>query len=241
MKIQAHRGASKERPENTMSAFIRARELQADGIELDVHLLPDGTLAVHHDAMLGRCEQPQRSIYEYDAASIKTFSVGDKFSPRYAEEKVPLFREVLEFLKDNALFLNVEIKADSGFLTDIAAKTAELLEEYHMAERCIISSFQHEILKEITKRFPNYKTGALYVRPYRTNIAEYCKYHGFAAAHPYYRYIDQELVRACHKYGIQVNAWTVDQDFEKMDALGVDTVITNDVASAKRCLERESI
>lgn len=46
--ILAHRGASAERPENTLPAFVRALELGADGVELDVHETDDG-LVVHHD------------------------------------------------------------------------------------------------------------------------------------------------------------------------------------------------
>ena len=52
-KIQAHRGACSERPENTMAAFRRAIELHADGIETDVALLADGSLIIHHDDKFG--------------------------------------------------------------------------------------------------------------------------------------------------------------------------------------------
>jgi glycerophosphoryl diester phosphodiesterase len=48
-EIIAHRGASRERPENTLAAFERAGELGAGGVELDIHLHPDGILRVHHD------------------------------------------------------------------------------------------------------------------------------------------------------------------------------------------------
>lgn len=48
-EIIAHRGASRERPENTLAAFARAADLGADACEFDVHLHPDGVLRVHHD------------------------------------------------------------------------------------------------------------------------------------------------------------------------------------------------
>ena len=51
-QIIAHRGASRERPENTLDAFGRAAELGADAVELDVHLHADGTIRVHHDPVL---------------------------------------------------------------------------------------------------------------------------------------------------------------------------------------------
>jgi glycerophosphoryl diester phosphodiesterase len=51
-EIIAHRGASRERPENTLAAFARAVELGADAVELDVHRHADGTIRVHHDKEL---------------------------------------------------------------------------------------------------------------------------------------------------------------------------------------------
>lgn len=52
--VIAHRGASGLRPENTIAAFLLARELGADGIELDVRLSADGIVMVHHDPTLDR-------------------------------------------------------------------------------------------------------------------------------------------------------------------------------------------
>jgi glycerophosphoryl diester phosphodiesterase len=49
MIVIAHRGASWERPENTLPAFERAIELGADFVELDVHADPGGRLVVTHD------------------------------------------------------------------------------------------------------------------------------------------------------------------------------------------------
>ena len=48
--VLAHRGASAVAPENTIAAFSKARELGADGVELDVRRSADGVLIVHHDA-----------------------------------------------------------------------------------------------------------------------------------------------------------------------------------------------
>ena len=49
MLVIAHRGASWQRPENTLPAFERAIELGADAIELDVHADSEGRLVVTHD------------------------------------------------------------------------------------------------------------------------------------------------------------------------------------------------
>lgn len=47
--VIAHRGASRDLPENTLPAFARAIEVGADFVELDVHPRRDGELVVTHD------------------------------------------------------------------------------------------------------------------------------------------------------------------------------------------------
>jgi glycerophosphoryl diester phosphodiesterase len=48
-QIIAHRGASREAPENTLAAFDKAIELGADMIEFDVRRASDGRLVISHN------------------------------------------------------------------------------------------------------------------------------------------------------------------------------------------------
>src|SRR5918995_5277942 len=50
--VIGHKGAAGLAPENTLGAFHVARDVGADGVELDVRRTADGALAVHHDAEL---------------------------------------------------------------------------------------------------------------------------------------------------------------------------------------------
>jgi len=175
-QIIGHRGASKERPENTMAAFVRAHELGACGIEIDVHAILGDAVIIHHDGKLGRCvSAPESSIYTYDAKTIKKYSAGEYFSPLYKNERIPLLCELLEYLQGNDMYLNVEVKNDSGFLSEVGELTVNLLERYNMLGRCIISSFDHGILKSIKNKHPKYKVGILYSSSHCINVVEYCK------------------------------------------------------------------
>ena len=51
--VIAHRGASFERPENTLAAFERAIEVGADHVEFDVQATAEGELVVVHDRLRG--------------------------------------------------------------------------------------------------------------------------------------------------------------------------------------------
>ncbi|WP_233245660.1 glycerophosphodiester phosphodiesterase family protein [Marinicauda salina] len=53
-QVIAHRGASGERPEHTVGAYILAINQGADVIEPDLHMSGDGRLIVRHDGFLSR-------------------------------------------------------------------------------------------------------------------------------------------------------------------------------------------
>jgi glycerophosphoryl diester phosphodiesterase len=59
--VIAHRGASRDEPENTLPAFERAIAEGADYVELDVHADRDGRLVVTHDP-----PRPGRAFPELD-------------------------------------------------------------------------------------------------------------------------------------------------------------------------------
>ena len=62
--VIAHRGASAFAPENTMAAFRLAKDLGADGIELDVMLSADEKLVVIHDQSVVRTTNGQGKVNE---------------------------------------------------------------------------------------------------------------------------------------------------------------------------------
>ena len=52
--VIAHRGASADAPENTLAAFNRAIDLNADAVEMDVKLSYDKEVVVIHDRTVDR-------------------------------------------------------------------------------------------------------------------------------------------------------------------------------------------
>jgi len=78
--IYAHRGASAYAPENTGAAFRKAMEMQAGGIELDVHLSKDGYLAVCHDERVDRTSSGTGWIKDMTIDQLKELDFGSWFS-----------------------------------------------------------------------------------------------------------------------------------------------------------------
>lgn len=114
----AHRGLHNEsRPENSMAAFRAALE-SGYGIELDIHLLRDGNLAVMHDSLLKRTTGAEGRIEDLTTEELANYRLEG------TEETIPTFREVLE-LFDGKAPLIVELKAVGGnhaVLTEAACK-----------------------------------------------------------------------------------------------------------------------
>ena len=221
-QIMGHRGAKSECTENTMEAFKRAVKLDACGIETDVHLLYDGSLVMYHDTVIKKIGQ---SIYKLDGSTV------GEILP-----DAPFFGEMLKYYSKTDKILNIEIKDESGFYFDIGDAVVALLKEYNMQEKTIISSFNHRILAEIKKKYPEFKVGALYWAANGLDMVSYCKKHNIDAVHPHFSDVDRDFVENCHKNGISVNVWTVNTtaDLIRMRDIGVDIVMTDNIPLAKK-------
>lgn len=116
----AHRGLHGNGiPENSMTAFRLALE-KGYGIELDVHLMKDGTLAVIHDASLLRTAGVDVKIEDLTLEDL------DNYRLEGTEEKIPLFDEVLDLFEGKAPMI-IELKAhgNAGPLTEAVCNRLE--------------------------------------------------------------------------------------------------------------------
>jgi len=73
--VIAHRGASRDHPENTAAAFDAALGFAIDGIELDLQLSRDGIPVVWHDRTLARAGAGRRRVAEIDRDAIRVLSL----------------------------------------------------------------------------------------------------------------------------------------------------------------------
>jgi glycerophosphoryl diester phosphodiesterase len=236
--VMAHRGASFYAPENTMPAFELAKELGADGIELDVQLTKDGKLVVIHDDEVDRTSNGHGRVSEmsYGELCALDFSAG---KDGYKNTKIPLLEEVFEFASREGIFVNVEIKDDSCAKTfHIADKVIEAEKKYNMTGNVTYSSFNHYILRYLKNISQDIPVSILYVGGF-VDIWEYAKKLDCDGIHPHYSALaDKNIILECHKLGIKVRPWTVDSEEQMKFALdlGVDSLITNLPDLAKKIM-----
>lgn len=74
-----HRGAPRERPENTLPSFARALEVGADVLETDVHCTADGALVLAHDATGARTAGRPEAIRDIPYRDVARWDVGYGF------------------------------------------------------------------------------------------------------------------------------------------------------------------
>src|SRR2546428_12401684 len=75
LRVYAHRGASRELPENTMAAFRRALELGADALETDLHATADGVLVTSHHPDGARVFGGARRIADCRRSGVRGWGV----------------------------------------------------------------------------------------------------------------------------------------------------------------------
>lgn len=225
--VLAHRGSSKVAPENTESAFRKALEIGADGVEFDVHLTKDKKLVVIHDERVDRTTNDIGYVKDLTLKEIKKLDAGSYFSPQFTREKILTLEETFEIVK-NFKLINIEIKNNIIEYDGIEEIIIDKIRKNKLANKIICSSFNHYSIYRIKEIAPDIKTGLLY-GSYIYQPWVYAKRLGVNAIHPYYYSISSDIVKLCHDNKIEVNVWTVDDEeiIVKMIQNQVDAIITN--------------
>lgn len=148
----AHRGLHKEGiPENSMAAFRAALE-KGYGIELDIHLLKDGNLAVIHDHPLLRTTGAEGNIEDLTTEDLQNYHLEG------TNETIPTFRQVLE-LYDGKAPIIVELKAINGNHRALVDTAMEQLRNYK-GVYCV-ESFDPRCVQYLKEHYPNVIRGQL--------------------------------------------------------------------------------
>lgn len=224
----AHRGASGVCPENTMAAFREALALGATGIEIDVQLTADGHIVVIHDESLKRTAGLNKMVKDATLAEIKALDAGGWKDPKFTNERVPALEELLELLKDTDTILNIELKNTYVPYPGLEEAVIALVRNYGMAERIVISSFNHYSLAKCKRLAPEIRTGILYMEGLYEPWA-YAASIQADALHAYHFAVIPEWVAAAKAAGVVYHPWTVNDTAEMKRLLdaGVAGIITD--------------
>ena len=216
----AHRGAKGYEPENTLKSFQKALDLNADGIELDVHLSSDGDIIVIHDETIDRTTNGKGLVNNFSLAELKTFLIDEKY-------QIPTLNEVFDLVNKKCL-INIELK---GLGT--ASKVVALIEEY-IADKnwnydhFIVSSFEWNMLQETSNLNSNIAIGVLTEEDIDKALA-FAELIKAKAINPDYQLLNAENVKQIQEKGFLVLPWTVDkeEDIQRIKSYKVDGIISD--------------
>jgi len=219
--VIAHRGASAYALENSFEAFNKAIELKAPMIETDIQETADGQLVLMHDANLDRTTHSKGAIKKMTMDQIRSIKLRNN-------EDIPLLDDVLRTLGEKVGF-DLEIKVEN-----IEKKVNDLIDQFQLIDKIIISSFSFPTLKNLHQINPNLHLAFLSFMPWNLLKIRYSfkklQDSGIEAINLLYKVISKSFVDQAHAQNFKVFPWTVNTKEEILklkDEYQVDGIITN--------------
>lgn len=224
----AHRGLHGNGvPENSMQAFRLAFE-RGYGLELDLHLMKDGRLAVIHDSSLQRTAGKDARIEDLTVEELKDYPLEG------TEERIPLFSQVLE-LYGGKIPLIIELKPERGNAAALTAAACDAMEGYpgcwcmeSFDPRCVLWLKKHrpEVIRgQLAYNYFSKKGKLPWILKVLLsfNMLNFLTRPDFVA----YKFCDRKMpgVEICRKlWGMQGVSWTLQNMQEYETALQEDWI-----------------
>jgi len=257
LEIHGHRGCRGHYPENTINGFLKAIELGATTIEMDVVISQDSQVIVSHEAFMNheiakdplgnpiaKAAELEHNIFKMPYEVIKKYDVGSIPHPRFQEQKnvieyKPSLTDLIEIIENKyprLIHYNIEIKRnpehDRIYHPDHKVFTdlvAQTLIRHQIVARSNLQSFDIQTLQYAKKTYPEIRVALLIdkISSIRMNI-ENLGYQPEIYS-PHYRLLNKEVIDYCKIHKIQLIPWTVNspRDIRSCIKMGVDGIISD--------------
>ncbi len=246
----AHRGGGKLAPEATLAAFGAASGAGADVLEMDVRRTADGALVVIHDALVDRTTDGSGPVASLRLDELRALNAGHHFRTPdgafpYRQEPlpVPTFEEVQKAHPD--LRFVVEMKT-----LDTAEPLCEAIRTAGRELRTLVAAFDRESLERFRDACPKVATGGTFGEVVTFLALSYAGLTGLFGGAADALLVSEvsgpltvvtpRFLRAARRAGLPVIVWTVNRpaDMERLLALGVEGILTDDPATLSGVIAR---
>lgn len=236
VEIVAHRGASYDAPENTLTAVHLGWKQQADAVEFDVWLSKDGHIVLMHDKDTERTGGVKKLVADQTLAELQRLDVGRWKDERFAGERIPLLKDVLATIPPGKRVF-IEIKCGPEIVPELVRV---LQASGHPPAAMAIISFQAEVISAVKQALPTHKaywlvslkrdkqTGA-WNHTVGELIARAKQLHADGLDVSACELVDPSFGRQVREAGLELYVWTVN-DIElarQMVAAGVQGITTD--------------
>ncbi len=224
----AHRGCSYLERENTAAAFVAAGNRSYFGIETDVHRTADGRYICIHDDRTGRVAGDDLPVEQTDFDTLRALTLLNRPGNQKdrADLMLPSLSEYIGICEKYEKTAVLELKNPMDEAT-VVGICREIEAAGNMAH-VIFISFCYENLLHLRRHYPRQAAQFLVGRNWPDDLLERLTRDriDLDADH---RAVTRERVAACHKAGVKVNVWTVDDPAVAADMAdyGVDFITSN--------------
>lgn len=223
----AHRGASAYAPENSLEAFHKAAEMQADMVEVDIRITADHFPVVAHDENLQRVYGIPYTIHELTLPELQ-----GETSAR-SEHPVPTFEAVTKLCASLKLGLYLDIKE---FDREAFATVFRSLRENGLDAYVIFGSFRPDWIAELKAFNPTVRTSILYGSTHINPVllaqsvqADYVHPCWENAAPEPHQLLTVEWMQAVRGAGLGIVTWHEERpsEIDALVRLGVDGICSD--------------
>ncbi|CAG9295294.1 glycerophosphoryl diester phosphodiesterase [Celerinatantimonas diazotrophica] len=230
MRLAGHRGLAALAPENTLAGARLAALNHIGWVEFDVQLSADHVPVIIHDETVQRCSNGTQQVRQLSWQQLQELDFGSWFSPKFEAEKIPSLTQLLTVCRQYNLSLNLELKLypqdDIQKLCEVVAQT--IITQHFAPDRLIISSFEHEALRQIKRLLPNIRRGHLWDE-IPDDWAEQLSQIDAFSVHCNYQKLDKVTAQAIKRLGYELYTYTPNDPTQVRQQWdwGVDMVISD--------------
>jgi glycerophosphoryl diester phosphodiesterase len=224
--IVAHRGASKDAPENTLEAFRLAWLQNADAIEGDFRLTKDDQIVCMHDENTLRTCGEKLVVSESSYSELCRLDASFQFD-NIPSQSVPLLSDVFKIVPDNKA-VYIEVKGGPEI---VPALITAIINSSLRKEQISIIAFDTSVIKAFKSVAPHIKANLLYdvALPVDSSELLYRLKNTKADGLCSNNMNSKELIDVITQAGFEYHSWTVDDSktAKKLLEWGVNSITTN--------------
>ena len=175
--VVAHRGQVPGYPENTLAAYRESAARGFAAIEVDLRATADGEIVIMHDETVDRTTSGSGKVEDMTFAEIRSLDAGSHAGPRFADQRVPTYQEVLEAIRGTGTKLVIDIKPGAALDNE---RVVRLTEQHGAVLDVLVGPRNVDDLREFKRLNPNLRTlglvpGPEFEPPDRVGIEQFAR------------------------------------------------------------------
>ena len=208
-RLIGHRGVKDLIPENTIESISKAFDLGLECVEIDVKISKDNIPLLLHDDTLDRTTNGSGLVCDFTFDEIIQLDAGYYFYKTKTEIKVPSLSSVLDVVKINQKYLNIELKPNNNYE---ALNVKKVLEEIKKISynKIYFSSFDLSSCLSLKEDSPDLLCGFLNDNFNKINIndtIDICKKYNFFSCGINLNSFSKSIVDEFNKNNIQITVY----------------------------------